>query len=308
VIPVKDLAPNTEKGFLNFLVRVVPQNGQPRYLALRTSIPPIPSDPKDRKSSLIFSGGFAVGTGKYEITAMVVTDKNPSFCVKSWKVSAPKFNNLRIEPGAISDSIPKWEKLPSSRPKKRVTIFLNAAPLFLHQNKAQLSFWDQTALVGSITSILDNTEFTHARVVAYSFETQEVLLDEQQFDSSAHDTLIQQLKNMNLGIISLDQLENQNPAQFLTRLLRKELSQEERADAIIFLGPITRHDLPLTPELKELSSQLPPAIGAFFPSQLLMPFDDIVAKLISEVKGQKFRIYSPATLNKVIQLLNEKSD
>lgn len=306
-IPIRDLAPNPEKGFLNILVRVAPQNGQTRYLALRTPIPPIPSHPNERKSSLIFSAGFAVGTGKYEITAMAITDKN-QFCTKTWKVSAPKFSNLRIDPGTVSDSIPKWERLPSSRPPKRLTIFLNAAPLVLRRHTVHLSFWDQTALVGSITSILDHTEFTHARVVAYNFETQQVLLDEQQFNSQAHDTLIEQLKNMNLGVISLEQLESQNPTQFLTELLRKELSQQEQADTIIFLGPITPHDLPLTPELKELSSKLPPTLGIFFPSQILMPYDDLVVKLVSEAKGKKFRIYSPAPLNQVIQLLNKKSD
>ncbi len=307
-VPVKSLDPNPKKSFLNVMVRVVPQEGETRYLTLRIQLPPIPAESNQRKNSATFSGGFAVGAGKYEITAIVITDQNPSFCIKSWSVSARHTSNLRIDPGMVSDSVPKWEGPSSDRSQKRVTVFLNAAPLVLRRSTFQLSFWDMTALIGSLTSILNNTDFSHARVVAYSFETQQVLLEEHQFDSRAYDMLIEQLRNLNLGVVSVDQLQTTNPVRFMTQLIQKELSQPEQADVVVFLGPVTRYDLKLTPELKELSSKLPPTLGVFFPSSILMPYDDIVTRVVSAAKGKRLQTHGPGSLHGVIHQLNEKSD
>lgn len=307
-VPVKSLDPNPEKSSLNVLIRVVPTEGETRYLSLNTQLPPIPSDSNLRKNTVVLTGGFALGPGKYEVTAIVITDKNPRFCSKSWNISVRQTSNLRIEPNTVSDSVPKWEGLPADRQKKRLTIFLNAAPLVLRRNTVRLSYWDLTAIMGSLTSILDNSDFSHARVVVYSFETQQVLLNEHQFDSRAYNSLVQKLQNLNLGIISVNHLQNMNPVQFMTQLIQQELSQPKQADVVMFLGPVTRHDLKLTPKLRELSKQLPPTVGAFFPSPLLMPYDDIVIRLVSAAKGKRVNIYGPDSLNSVIHQLNEKSD
>lgn len=303
-IPVSEFQPTSKKNLLAAFIRVTPKDGTPQYLAQRSPLPPIPDGANQRRVNFNFSGGFTIGPGKYTVSVVILTHDD-KLCMKTWNISARSTKSpLRIAPGVIGDSMYEWAGLSPQPESKRVTVFVNVTPLLSRSQAIRMSAWDQAMLLGTLTSLLDTSRFSHARVIAYNFDTQQVVFEEDQFNRDGYIRLREKVQAINLGVVSVDTLLRINSGIFFEQMIRKELERTVQPDTVLFLGPVTRQDIKLHPALKEIRSALPHTIGiSFFP---VPGREDLVTRFISAGKGKLLSLYRPADMNKAIRLLKNE--
>ncbi len=303
-IPARQFSPSSITKPIVIVARVTPKGGKARYLLKRFPLPKIPENLNIRKVDFYISGGFAIGAGEYEVAVVAVSDES-RVCRKSWKISASESKvPLRIEPGTVAEPfMDTWTGISGKQTEKQITVFLNMAPLLPRLNIVHLSPWDQAVLLGSLTSLLDTSQFSRARVIAYNLDLQRILLDDDNFGRAGYEKLRDEMQDLNLGVISVNTLKSLAPAAMLEKLVRKEIANPVKSEAVVFLGPLSRYEGRLPQVLKELGSSLPPTSGIlFFPRP---GYEDIVGKFVSACGGKTSSLYAPTDLAKAIRTLNE---
>lgn len=299
ILPARQFA---ERGPVATLLRVTPKDGSPVYFYERANLPPAdPAKPLPKRADFSLRGGFLLGEGEYDLALYVVDAKN-RVCRQSWKVEAdaPK-GQMRIEPGRVAESeIERWRGIPPKASTKRVSIFLHAAPVFPRRNVVRLSSLDISVLTGSLTSLLDTSEFAQARVTAFGLDGRDVIFESSDFDGRAYRRLVRTLIDLNLGTVSYGTLKGPGPLALIETLARKESAQAERADAVVFLGATSRYSAKLPPLLKELRAQLPPAYFVTFRSPYQHP-DDLIHRFVRDGGGKTYTIFSPGDLASAIR-------
>lgn len=296
------LDPATE-GTLAIALRVTPEGGAARYFASRLDYANLPSGVRERRRLQLYtSGGVALGVGQYAATLLVI-DAAERFCRKSWRITAKDSRAPeRIAPGVVEENrFERWTGFPPKPSNARLTVFLHVAPVWWRRNAVRLSPWDRGVLLGCLVSLLDTSRFGRARLIAYNLDARKVLLRAAEFDEGQFRRLVQAMEGLNLGQVDASSLR-EDP-QVLLRELIEEETQRERADAVVFLGPLSRYMSKPDPRLRELSQQLPPSFGLVLwppPGQ----GDDIVSRLGLLRGGRTVRIYNPADLAKAIRLVD----
>jgi hypothetical protein len=304
-IPVRGLAadPGSE---LQILLRAAPLGGKPRFLYQRRPLPALPEDPRERKRAELFvSGGLAMGVGEYRLS-LQISDASGRVCRSQWKAVAPGSKvPLRMEPGEIADSwADKWKGFPEKNSAGRVTIFLHAAPIFARRNLTRLSPWDTAVLLGSLASLLDTLPFRQARVVAYNLDNREVLFHDPNFGPDGLEKLGERLEAINLGLISADTLRRTSPSGLLSEIVDAELESSEKADAIVFLGPLSRYFKKAPPEWKRYRGKIPEPYGvAVFPR--FSQTGDIIQTLVKAAGGDTVMVYQPSDLAKAAREISK---
>lgn len=287
---------------LEILLRATPRNGPPRYFYQRRPLPELPGDPRARRRVDLFaSGGLALGAGEYEFS-LQVSDSSGRVCRGAWRVVAPPSKApLRLEPGEVSDgSADRWRGMPSKNSSGLITVFLHAAPVYPRRSLTRLSPWDMAVLLGSLTSLLDSLPFAKARVAAYNLDHREVLFTDPDFGPDGLTKLAERLDAVNLGLINADALRRSSPIDVLGEMLESEVRNPEKADVILFLGPLSRYFKKTPPEWKRYRELLPETFGvAVFP-----PFGstgDIIQSLVKAAGGSTLFVYQPSDLARAVR-------
>jgi hypothetical protein len=287
---------------LQILLRATPRGGAPRYFYQRRPMPELPADPRALKRiDLFVSGGVAMGAGDYELS-LHVSDSSDRVCRSTWRVTAPVAKvPLRLEAGEVADGYAdRWRGIPAKNSSGLVTIFLHAAPVLPRRTLTRLSPWDSAVLLGSLTSLLDTLPFPRARVVAYNLDSREILFSDPQFAPEGLAKLAERLDNLNLGLISANALRRASPADILREVVEAELRNPDPADAIIFLGPLSRYFGKAPPEWKRFSEVLPATYGvAVYPR--FGQTGDIIQSLVKAAGGQTVMVYQPADLARAVR-------
>lgn len=287
---------------LEILLRATPRDGSPRYFFQRRPLPQLPEDPRARKRVDLFaSGGLALGVGEYHLS-LQVSDSSGRVCRGAWRVVAPPSKApLRMEPGEVSDgSADRWRGMPAKNSSGLITVFLHAAPVFPRRTLTRLSPWDTAVLLGSLTSLLDSLPFGKARVTAYNLDNREVLFTDPDFGPDGLTKLAERLEAINLGLISADVLRRSSPSDLLGELLESELRNPEKADVIVFLGPLSRYFKKTPPEWKRYRELLPETFGvAVFPR--FGSTGDIIQSIVKAAGGSTVLVYQPSDLARAVR-------
>jgi len=295
-----------ERGPVATLLRVTPRGGDPVYFYERANLPPAdPSKPLPKRAEFSLRGGFLLGEGEYDL-ALYVADAKNRVCRQAWKVKAdaPKAQ-MRIAAGKVAESeIERWRGIPPKASTKRLAVFLHAAPVFPRRNIVRLSSLDISVLTGSLTSLLDTSDFASARVTAFGLDGRSVVFESGDFDGRAYRRLVRTLIDLNLGTVSYGTLKGPGPLALIEELARKESAQAERADVVVFLGATSRYSAKLPPVMKELRAQLAPTYFVTFRSPYQHP-DDLIHRFVREGGGKTFTIYSPGDLASAIREISE---
>jgi hypothetical protein len=140
--------------------------------------------------------------------------------------------------------------------------------------------------------------------VVFDLDGRRVLFESPDLTPSDYQRLVETMRNVNYGTVSVQTLQGPNDAAFLEGLVRKETENQPAASQAIFLGPAWRMGGKLTPLLRELRAQLPASFYVSFCSYT-MPPDDILTSFVKSGKGKVLPIYQPQDLAKAVRSLKE---
>jgi hypothetical protein len=210
-----------------------------------------------------------------------------------------------LPPGTVSPTVgSRWQgKLVEGG--LRVTILIDASPT--NPGQPVLHEWDLSYLLRSLSSLLEQVRCSSVRVVAFNLEEQKEIFRADRFDRAALHDLSHALRNFDLWAIPYQSLERNRPTDFLVELVNKELTLEERSDAVIFLGPNTRiFRKPPSGILQPGGGRAPQffyfeyfhSIGGDFRGHAEFP--DSIHYLTNALHGTVFTIHSPGDFLKDI--------
>jgi hypothetical protein len=290
---------------LILLMRVTPESAPEnlKYLAYTTDLPPIPDDPG--KTFFEFSGGFYAGEGKYKVD-IAVTDSKERICRDSWTVSAADRKiPLQLAANTVAPvGLEAWKGLTRNATGGRVTIFMHAIPLYYRRAISKLNPFDRYTLLGSLTSLLDQSQFSKARLVVFDLLGKRVLFKQDDFNPAGYQKLVNTLETASYGTIDIKVLQ-QGPSDMgmVARLLREESKEKEKSDAIVFLGAEGRpsqHKIP--PDLREYD--LPSMFYMGF-TRFQIPAEDAMYRVVRSTKGKTVTVLRPVDLANGIKSLTQ---
>jgi hypothetical protein len=298
--------------------RVTPRGGAPVILADLLNVPAVPPEVmaktnlKRLHAELDMSGGFAIGEGEYQVEVFV-TDSHHRICRKRWSIKAERNRSqaeiaVALEANTVSHIWPDpWDgKLADKGTGYRVTVLLDAVPM--NPRESKLHVWDRAFLMQSLRSVLQHLPCESVRLVAFNVDQQKELYRQEHFDTEGFRELSRMLRKTELGTVSYKALQRgPEGVAFLADLARRELSDAQPADVVIFLGPTVRmsqqvaHSFPRgTHNPHFFYFEYFPFIGANFP--------DAIQHLTTRLQGTTYQIHSPADFGKAMQKMVAQLD
>jgi hypothetical protein len=260
-------------------VRVVPENAAPVYLSTAMQLPDVP----DMKSDAETVGRFVVGEGTYAVD-LLVTDEQHRGCRSTWQIQARRTGNERliavpVPPGTVHEleaDEPGGAASGKTGDIARLTILLHAAPLSPRRSKMEAD--DVGTFTETIATILRQWPARSVRLVAFNLDQGAVVLRNDRFDTGQIPELGKQLEQMELGVVTVRDLQNaQKPLDLVNGLIQGELRDPRPADAILILGPPGRWRDEVQSPLPEKRAQPAPLYYLQYPMQYRLPPGRIIA-------------------------------
>jgi hypothetical protein len=290
--------------------RVTPTGKPPMLFAATYRLPGLAPEilattaVKNLKQEIGMSGAFSLGEGDYFVEVLVTDDRNRS-CHKHWKMHvavdrSQRRVHLALEPLTVqSFDRSSWEIHPTQKSEGiRLTVLLDAAPINPYQSR--LRAWDRAFLLESIYSLLRQMPYKSVRLVAFNLDQQREIYRRDAFDGAAFVPLSHALRDIETASVSVQALKSRNSPQFLSALVNQELASPDPSDAIIFIGPNSRTDFSVGPDLLARKKTSPPFFYfEYFPWSTAFP--DGIQHLTKAADGKTFQIHSPAELDQSIQ-------
>jgi hypothetical protein len=304
-IPLNDLAGGENQ--LTILFRVTPdkRKDDSRYFIQHIHVPVIDDD---AKGDATLSGVLDLGEGSYHVD-WLVRDRSERVCSFYWDseaalTSKDKQMELDIAPGVVeraqSDQFapePPVERVRSPKPVS-IKVLVNFAPQY--SDSPVLRPLDTVALVTMLRRISRQPQFEKFSLVAFNMQEQRVLYRQSSADKIDFPALGGAVKKIKLGTVDLKQLSQKHAEiDFLSDLIKKEMSGEDHPDAVIFAGPkVMLDDSVPDEELK------PYAAGVDFPVFYMnynldprgVPWKDSISHAIKLFRGTEYSITRPRDL------------
>jgi hypothetical protein len=304
-VPLKDLAGSENQ--LTILFRVTPQDhkDQPAYFVQHIHVPALE---EAAKGDATLDGVVDLGEGSYHVDWMM-RDRAERVCSFYWDVDATlaakdKEIELTLAPGQVERlqteqfiEEPPVARAPSPHPLN-IKVLVNFAP----QDKDASTFqpFDTLALVSILRRISREPQFGKFSVVAFNMQEQRVLYRQNSADRIDFPALGDAINSVKLGRVDLKRLaQKHGDTEFLTELIRKEMSNEDHPDALVFAGPKIMLDESVPPEtLKPFAPDIDYPVFymnyALNPQQ--NPWKDSISRAVHVFKGTEYTISRPRDL------------
>ena len=273
----------------------------------------LPDTPRGKGASGWTGGGFFLGEGSYVVDWLMV-DSEGRKCREQWNLKLRLKNDERgivrfLKPGEVTSLVlDPWEgRSESSARSFRVSVILHTSPL--SPRSVRLSGFDRSILLSTITSLLEAESFEESSVHAISLQRQEKIFDAEEFTAEEYTRLSNAMRALELGTIDVGQLSNPDGhVDLLAELVNREMAAGDPPDAIIFIGPNTRHTTKFPPERLE---SIPGKKPLFFYVNLdyyprRFPFSDTIEKLVKGQKGKVFNIHHPKQFAEALQFMEDR--
>jgi hypothetical protein len=284
-------------------------NGDAHYFIHSLKVPPIPEFPG--KIELEAGGGFYTGEGTYKIDWLLV-DQRDRVCVHSWTLKTPRTKLAPLVPaGAILplglESWKGFQQKGTSDGDAKITVFLSAMPVYRRRSLSKLPTYDLSILLSSLTTLLDSSKYTHARVVAFDLLSKRILFEQDEFDPAGYHRLRETLENVSYGTIDYQTLaRGVTDRKLLEQMLKEESTRPDKSDAVVFLGaegsPADRLP-PVFGEYRQSLSRLYYVSFARFPQ----PAEDIMYQFVHAGKGKIVNLFSPPDLVNAIRAIDARN-
>lgn len=309
VVPALQFANGGRDQPMVIAVKVAPRGASKAksYLYMRARLPRrIPAQFWETKGvEITLGGGFVVGPGKYDVS-LLMADSLGRSCSKTWSVEAKKLDlPTQFAPDVVAESGQEsWKGIVGG--KGKLSVYMHAAPLMRRRIMSKLSPWDRNLLLSSLTNLLDIGGFGQARVTVFDFDGRRVLFESENFGASDYDRLVDLLRDLSFGTVSIKTLQGANEGEFLERLMRKEIEQEEASNAVVFLGPSWRWGDKLSPLLREQRAQLASTYYVAL-TPWVIDTTDLLEKFVKAgPRGRVLPVFQPQDLAKAIREIRDK--
>lgn len=302
-IPLKEIA--GEENLLRIVFRVTSEANpdEPVYFSQNFRVPKIPEDAGGEST---LTGGFDVGEGKYHVD-WLMRDRQNRACAFFWdkKAELPsRDRDMELAIGANSIQAAQNQVFVDDPPVQRnpgsllnVKIMVNFAPQ--NQNSSAMRPIDTLALVTMMRRITRDPRIGKFSLVAFNIQEQRVAYRQAAADQVDFPALGKAISEIEPGKVDLKLLANKRgEVEFLTDLVKTELADADRPDALIFAGPkymVTEG----SPE-----NELKSAEGVDYPVFYLnynlnpaaVPWRDSIGRAIRVFGGKEYTITRPRDL------------
>lgn len=307
-IPLKELI--GEENQLTMLFRVTPtkprddEPGEPQYFMQHVRVPKIA---EGAGGDAALSGIFDLGEGKYHVD-WLMRDRSDRVCSHYWDSEAilndkDRQITLEMTPGAIETA--HVEQFTEDPPVQRnldrplnVKVMVNFAPQ--NPNSSRMRSFDTLGLVTLMRRLSREPRFGKFSVVAFNIAEQRVLYRQSSADRIDFPALGNAIRDVTPGVVSVKLLDNKRgEVEFLTDLIKKEMTAIDRPDALIFAGP--KYNVENGTPDDELK---PIAGGVDYPlfylnynlSPQANPWRDSIGRAIRVFDGKEYTITKPRDL------------
>ncbi len=303
-VPLKDLAGSENQ--LTILFRVTPDNHKddPSYFVQHVHVPSLE---EDAKGEATLSGIFDLGEGLYHVD-WLMRDRSERVCSFYWDSDAalaPKDKQieLAIAPHAIQATQAEQftDEPPVERarvaPPLKIKVLVNFAPQ--NWDAAALRPLDTLALVSILRRLSREPQFGKFSVVAFNMQEQRVLYRQKSEEKIDFPALGEAIGSIKLGTVDLKRLaQKHGDTEFLTELIRKEMSAEDHPDALVFAGPKVMLDEAVPQEtLKPLADvDYPVFYMNYALNPQAVPWKDSISRAVKVFKGTEYTISRPRDL------------
>lgn len=304
-VPLKDLAGSENQ--LTIIFRVTPQDhkDQPSYFQQHFRVPNLA---EDSKGDAMLSGGVDLGEGSYHVDWMM-RDRAERVCSFYWDVDAtlaPKDKQIElalpageVQPVQLEQFTdePAVARSDSPRPLS-IKVLVNFAPQ--NYDASSLQPYDTLALVSILRRISREPQFGKFSLVAFNIQEQRVLYRQHSADKIDFPALGDAINSVKLGRVDLKRLaQKHGDTDFLTDLIRSEMSGEDHPDALVFAGPKVMLEEGVSQEtLKPFVTDVDYPVFymnyALYPQQT--PWKDSISRAVRVFKGTEFTISRPRDL------------
>jgi hypothetical protein len=305
-VPLKDLAGSENK--LTIIFRVTPDNHKddPVYFVQHVHVPAIEDD---AKGDATLGGAFDLGEGNYHID-WLMRDRSERVCSFYWDSEAllpPKDKQIALEmaPGTVHHlqeeqfiEDPPVERAPSTGAPLNIKVLVNFAPQ--NFDSPALRPMDTVALVSILRRISREPQFGKFSLVAFNIQEQRVVYRQSSSERIDFPALGHALESVKLGTIDTKRLaQKHGDTEFLTDLIKKEMSAEDHPDALVFAGPKLMLDAAVPQEtLAPIASDVDYPV--FYMNYNLnpnaVPWKDSISRAVKVFRGTEYTISRPRDL------------
>lgn len=237
------------------VMRVTPESGgEPVYLSDLTQLPVGPHP--DFVAQV--TGTFLLGAGRYHV-AFAVSDDDGRICRKEWDVAAAAGRGERsirvaMEPNKVADlsySAPAESVAVGPPVPRRITVLMNSSPpyrphlrpdfqpgLTILRTEAPEFVDYRESLLGILSSLLEKLPGTVVRLVVFDLDQEREVLRQDEFTLRDMDKAAHAADDLAHWVVTVRELQAQ-PGRWglLTKLIRREINEQDPAEAVLFLGP-----------------------------------------------------------------------
>jgi len=305
-VPLKELSGSENKLTIIFRVTADGHKDDPMYFVQHVRVPSIE---EEAKGDATLGGAFDLGEGSYHVD-WLMRDRSERVCSFYWDSEATlpakdKQIALEMAPGAVRRSQeeqfiedPPVERTPSTGAPLNIKVLVNFAPQ--NFDSPTLRPMDTVALVSILRRISREPQFGKFSLVAFNIQEQRVLYRQSSSERIDFPALGQALQSVKLGTVDMKRLaQKHGDTDFLTDLIKKEMSAEDHPDALVFAGPKIMLDAAvpqdtLTPIANDVDYPV------FYMNYNLnpngVPWKDSISRAVKVFRGTEYTISRPRDL------------
>lgn len=304
-VPLSEVTGNENQ--LTILFRVTPDlhKDSPRYFVQHIHVPHIEDDAKGDAN---LHGSLDVGEGSYHVD-WLMRDRSERVCSFYWDseaVLSPKDKQIELGLAAGTVEPTLREQFGEAAPVERaqtstplnIKVLVNFAPQVY--DAAAMRPSDTVALVTMLRRLSREPQFGKFSLVAFNIQEQRVVYRQSSADKIDFPALGDAVHKIKLGTVDAKLLANKHgEMDFLSDLIKKEISAGDHPDAVIFAGPKIMLDDSVPDDLLR-----PFASDVDFPvfyvnynlDPINMPFRDSVSHAVRLFRGTEYTISRPRDL------------
>jgi hypothetical protein len=306
-VPLKELSGSENKLTILFRVTSDDHKDEPSYFVQHVHVPSIEDE---AHGDATLGGMFDLGEGSYHVD-WLMRDRAERVCSFYWDSEAnlpakDKQIALEMAPGAIRRSQDEQftEDPPVERasavagPPLNIKVLVNFAPQ--NFDSPTLRPLDTVALVSILRRISREPQFGKFSLVAFNIQEQRVLYRQSSSERIDFPALGQALQSMKLGTVDLKRLaQKHGDTDFLTELIKKEMSAEDHPDALVFAGPKIMLDAAVSQEtLNPIATDVdyPVFYMNYNLNPQAVPWKDSISRAVKVFRGTEYTISRPRDL------------
>jgi hypothetical protein len=305
-VPLKELSGSENKLTIIFRVTADGHKDDPMYFVQHVHVPSIE---EEAKGEATLGGAFDLGEGSYHVD-WLMRDRSERVCSFYWDSEATlpakdKQIALEMAPGTVRRSQeeqfiedPPVERTPSTGAPLNIKVLVNFAPQ--NFDSPALRPMDTVALISILRRISREPQFGKFSLVAFNIQEQRVLYRQSSSERIDFPALGQALQSVKLGTVDMKRLaQKHGDTDFLTDLIKKEMSAEDHPDALVFAGPKIMLDAAVPQDtLAPIANDVDYPV--FYMNYNLnpnaVPWKDSISRAVKVFRGTEYTISRPRDL------------